>query len=61
MGKNWNHVIVIICKWYKLRYSKLEKFSTQISECSETLYSLVLGLVAYVVVLFVFLGLDFGS
>ena len=60
-GKNWNHVIINICKWYKLRYSKFEKFSTQMGEYSKSLYSLILGFVTYVVVLFVFLGSDFGS
>ena len=38
----------------------MELFSTQMSVSCESWYSLVQGLVTYVVVLYVFLGLDFG-
>ena len=61
LRKNWNNIIINIYKWYKLRCTKFEKFSTQISGCSKSLYSLVLDLVTNIVLLFVFLGLDFGS
>lgn len=46
-----------ICKLYKLRFSKIELFSTHMSDCSMSWYFLIKGLVVtYVVVVYVFLG-----